>query len=184
MSKNPRLLPIEKKSDIPSKYRGTPIGSFAGYHNLGLPVKPFTQAQLLVGMCMDNRKHLNIPDNFAYIIRAAGANLRYSEFKISYAIGVGGVSHLALIGHTQCGMQNLAEKKEAFIRGLVKRAGWSKHQAEEHFLNFCMMFEIGSVERFILSEVMRLRARYPKICVAPMLYKVEDSRLYFLEDGS
>jgi carbonic anhydrase len=47
-----------------------------------------------------------------------------------------------------------------------------------------MMFEIGSVQRFIVSEVMRLRARYPKICVAPMLYKVEDNRLYFLEDNS
>ena len=40
-------------------------------------------------MCMDNRKHLHIPDNFAFIIRSGGANLRYSEFKVSYAIAVG-----------------------------------------------------------------------------------------------
>ena len=31
-------------------------------------------------------KKLDIPDNFAFIIRAGGANLRYSEFKISFAI--------------------------------------------------------------------------------------------------
>ena len=46
---------------------------------------------LLVGMCMDNRRHVYIPDNFAFIIRSGGANLRCSEFKVSYAIAVGQV---------------------------------------------------------------------------------------------
>jgi len=66
-------------------------------------------------MCMDNRKHLHMPDNFAFIIRTGGANLRYSEFKVSYAIAVGGVRHIALIGHSKCGMVNLAARKEAFV---------------------------------------------------------------------
>ncbi len=73
---------------------------------------------------MDNRKHLHIPDNFAFIIRAGGANLRYSEFKVSYAIAVGSVSCIALVGHNQCGMVNLISRKEQFIRGLVENAGW------------------------------------------------------------
>ena len=78
-----RLIKIENITDIPAQYRQTPIGLLLEYHNLGRPFETCAQAQLLIGMCMDNRKHLNIPDNFAFIIRAGGVNLRYSEFKIS-----------------------------------------------------------------------------------------------------
>ena len=131
---------------------------------------------------MDSRKHLHIPDNFAFIIRAGGANLRHSEFKVSYAIAVGGVSFIALIGHNNCGMVNLEARKDLFIQGLVKRGGWKKKDAQEHFANFSMMFEIGSETDFILSEVKRLRLQYPRITVAPMLYKVEDNRLYLLRE--
>lgn len=172
------LISLRSEKDIPKELLGTPIASFIQYHNLDRPFQTYSNAELLIGMCMDSRKHLHIPDNFAYIIRAAGANLRYSEFKISFAIGAGGVSHIALVGHTQCGMENLAAKKEAFVRGLVERAGWDRAQAEDHFLNFCMMFEIGNVTDFILSEAIRIHARYPKIMVAPFIYKLEDNRLY------
>ena len=86
-----RLFPVSAKDEIFSEYKNTPIGLLLEYHNLGMRHDPYTQAELLIGMCMDNRKHLHIPDNFAYIIRAGGANLRYSEFKVSYAIAVGGV---------------------------------------------------------------------------------------------
>jgi carbonic anhydrase len=133
---------------------------------------------------MDNRKHLRIPDNFAFIIRAGGANLRYSEFKVSYAIAVGGVRSIALIGHTQCGMVNLIARKDQFIEGLVNAAGWQLQSAEEHFLHFAPMFEIGNEIDFILSEVQRLRLRYPKIVIAPLLYRVENNRLYLIAEST
>ena len=177
-----RIIAVNKTKDIPSPFRHHPIGWLLEYHNLGRPFEKYSQAQLLIGMCMDNRKHLHIPDNFAFIIRTGGANLRYSEFKVSYAIAVGGVSAIALMGHNHCGMVNLASRKEPFIQGLVRRGGWKKKEAEEHFMNFSMMFEIGSEADFILSEVKRLRLRYPKVMVAPMLYKVEDNRLYLLRE--
>ncbi len=177
-----RLLSIDKPKDIPQSYRKTPIGLLLEYHNLKLPFKAYSQAQLLIGMCMDNRKHLHIPDNFAFIIRAGGANLRYSEFKVSYAIAVGGVSAIALIGHNHCGMVNLESRKALFVQGLVKRAGWKKKDAEEHFEKFSATFEIGNEADFVLSEVKRLRLRYPKAVVAPMLYRVEDNRLYLLKE--
>jgi len=180
---NELLLPVRSVDEIPPPWRGTAIGDLLGYHNLGWPHRPHTRAELLIGMCMDNRKHLNIPDNFAYIIRAGGANLRYSEFKVSYAIAVGGISYIALIGHNQCGMVNLAARKELFIEGLVKRGGWVREKAEEHFMTFAPMFEIGNEIDFVLSEVKRLRLKYPKIIVAPMLYKVEDNRLYLLRES-
>ena len=90
-----RLIPITSREAISLEYRDTPIGNLLEYHNLNRDYETYTQAQLLIGMCMDNRKHLHIPDNFAFIIRAGGANLRYSEFKVSYAIAVGGVPERA-----------------------------------------------------------------------------------------
>jgi carbonic anhydrase len=177
-----RLVDISKPEDIFPEYRDTPIGLLLEYHNLERKPDTYTQAQLLVGMCMDNRKHLHIPDNFAYIIRAGGANLRYSEFKVSYAIAVGNVRHIALIGHNNCGMVNLVSKKDQFINGLVEKAGWEKEWAEEHFMHFSPMFEIGNEIDFVLSEAKRLRLRYPKIMIAPLLYKVEDNRLYLINE--
>jgi carbonic anhydrase len=178
------LLTIASKEDIPPKYRETPIGLLFEYHNLGRDFDSYTNAELLIGMCMDHRKHLHIPDNFAFIIRAGGANLRYSEFKVSYAIAVGGIRCIALIGHTHCGMVNLIARKDQFVQGLVKAAGWQHQSAEEHFFHFAPMFEIGNEVDFVLSEVKRLRLRYPKILVAPLLYRVEDNRLYLIQESS
>ena len=173
-----RLIPVRTKEDIFPEFRDTPVGLLLEYHNLSREYETYTQAQLLIGMCMDNRKHLHIPDNFSYIIRAGGANLRYSEFKVSYAIAVGGVKYIALIGHNQCGMVNLVARKNIFIQGLVESAGWERDFAEQHFTQFAPMFEIGDEIVFVLSEAQRLRLRYPKIQVAPLLYKVEDNLLY------
>jgi len=176
------ILSVESMEDIPPIYRQTPIGLLVEYHNLDRPFDAIDSAQLLVGMCMDNRKHLHMPDNFAYIIRSGGANLRYSEFKVSYAIAVGQVSHIVLIGHNNCGMVNLKARKSDFINGLVERAGWNKEKAEEHFLQFAPMFEIGSETDFILSETKRLRSLYPNVVIAPMFYLVEDTKLYFIKE--
>jgi carbonic anhydrase len=177
-----RLIDILKPEDVFHQYQQTPIGLLLEYHNLKRPLDNYTQAELLIGMCMDNRKHLLIPDNFAFIIRAGGANLRYSEFKVSYAIAVGNIQHIALIGHNNCGMVNLVSRKDQFINGLVEKAGWDKEWAEEHFMHFAPMFEIGNEIDFVISEAKRLRSRYPKIMVAPMFYKVEDNRLYLINE--
>lgn len=176
------LITIRSKEDILQEYCNTPIGLLIEYHNLGLAFQNYDSAQLLVGMCMDNRKHLHMPDNFAFIIRSGGANLRYSEFKVSYAIAVGQIRHIALIGHNNCGMVDLISRKSEFIKGLVEIAGWDKEMAEDHFCHFAPMFEIGSETDFILSEAKRLRLRYPNIQIAPMFYKVEDNKLYFIEE--
>ncbi len=179
----PTLLTIASKEDIPSHYRNTPIGLLLEYHNLERDFDSYTNAKLLIGMCMDNRKHLHMPDNFAFIIRSGGANLRYSEFKVSFAIAVGGIRSIALIGHTQCGMVNLVARRDQFVKGLVENAGWTTEQAEEHFDLFAPTFEIGNEVDFVLSEVKRLRVRYPKIQIAPFLYRVEDNRLYLIQEN-
>lgn len=176
------LVPIFSVDDIFPQYRNTPIETLLKYHNLNYEFKEYEHAELVVGMCMDNRKRLHIPNNFAYVLRTGGGNLRYSEFKLSYAIAVGGVSVIALIGHDKCGMVNLMSKKDKFVQGLVNNAGWDEDRAGEHFMNFAPMFEIDNEIDFVLNEANRLRARYPKILVVPMFYGIEDKRLYLLEE--
>ena len=179
-----RLIPVNSLEDIFPHYRSTPIGLLLEYQNLSRPLDNYSTAQLLIGMCMDNRKHLRVPENFAFIIRAGGANLRYSEFKISYATAVGEVKALALIGHNNCGMVNLVSKKEQFVQGLVDKAGWERDRAEEHFNHYAPMFEIGNEIDFVLSEAVRLRFRYPKILIAPLIYNVENNKLYHVKENS
>jgi len=176
------LISIQTPEDILPKYRNTPIGKLLEYHNLNRQFESYQNAQLLIGMCMDNRKHLHMPDNYAFIIRSGGANLRYSEFKVSYAIAVGGVRHIALIGHNNCGMVNLMARRDQFIKGLAEATGWGDEQAGDHFLHFAPMFEIENEIDFILSETKRLRERYPKIEIAPMFYLVEDNKLYLIKE--
>ena len=176
------LIKIESASDIPSEFRGTPIGRLLEYQNLKRPYDTYSNANLLVGMCMDSRKHLHIPENFAFIIRTGGANLRYSEFRVSYAIAVGGVRYIALLGHNQCGMVHLMDRKELFIQGLMDGAGWSHDRAEEHFNQFVDEHEIGNEVDFVLKEAKRLKRQYPKIHVAPFLYRVEDNLIYGIKE--
>lgn len=176
------LIKIDDRNKIPDIYRDTPIGKLLEYHNLNIPFAQYAKAELLIGMCMDNRKHLTIPDNFAFIIRSGGANLRYSEFRVSYAIAVGDLRHLVLIGHNNCGMVNLMARRDLFINGLVKNAGWTKEEAEDHFYHYEPIHEIGNEVHFILSETNRLRLRYPKITIAPMMYLVEDNSLYLISE--
>lgn len=177
-----RLVAVDSQEDIFPHLRNTPISRLLEYHNLGCPFDTYTQAELLIGMCMDNRIHPRIPDNFAYILRAGGANLRPSEFKVSYAVAVGGVRAIALIGHTHCGMVNLMARHREFVNGLVEGAGWDPETAEDHFRYYSTIFEIGSEIDFVASEANRLRLRYPKIQVAPMLFRIEDRRLYLVRE--
>lgn len=176
-----RLHPVEKESDIPAEHAQGPVGKLLRFHNLGAPLPEVQRAELLIGMCMDNRKSLRIPDNFAFILRTGGGNLRYSEFKVSYAVAVGGIRDIALIGHTECGMVNLIARERLFVDGLVA-VGWDRQAAEDHFHHFGPMFEIGNEVDFLLSETKRLRARYPRLTVLPLMYKVSDNRLYTLPE--
>jgi len=172
-----RLVEIAKEDDVPAAYRATPLGALLRYHDLRAPMPArVDKPELLIGMCMDSRKHLRIPDNFAFILRTGGANLRQSEFRVSYAIAVGGVRAIAVIGHTNCGMSGLASRREAFVRGLVD-VGWERPEAEEQFDKSLPTHEVGAEIDFVVSEARRLRSLYPKVAVAPMIYRVEDDRI-------
>ncbi len=177
-----RLIPVDSESAVPPEFRGSAIERLLGWHNGFLEETQVSKPELLIGMCMDNRKKLRIPENFAFILRSGGANMRPSEFKVSFAVAVGGVRVIALIVHNHCGMVNLSRRRPEFIEGLVD-AGWEREAAEQHFDAFAPLFEIGNEIDFVLSEAIRLRARYPQVLVAPLFYNVDDNRLYSINEG-
>jgi carbonic anhydrase len=173
-------LPVNYREDILPQYAATPIGLLLEYHNLGRAQGALSRPQLLIGMCMDSRKSLRIPNDFAFVLRTAGANMRDNEFRIAYAIAVGGVHTIALIAHTDCGMARLEERRDQFINGMVQNAGWDRARAEQHFADSAPKFGIRDEVDFVMREADRLRGIYPAIMVAPLLYRVEDDLLYQL----
>ena len=177
-----QLTPISTTDDISPEYRDTPIGLLLEYHNLNRASNEYKQARLLIGTCMDHRIRFQIPENFAYIIRAAGANLRQKEFQIEYAIAVGGVRSIALIAHSDCGMVNLHSKRTQFVNGLVEATKFENKLAEESFIQSAPKFEILNEMEFVDSEAERLGKRYPGIQIVPMLYRVEDHLLYLIRE--
>jgi carbonic anhydrase len=176
----PRIIPVNYREDILPEYRGTPVELLLEYHNLGRAMGSVTAPQMLIGMCMDSRKSLRIPADFAFVLRTAGANMRDNEFRISYAIAVGGVRTIVLIAHTDCGMARLGQRRDDFIRGLMEAAGWDEERAVKHFEESAPKFGIRDEVDFVLREAARLRAIYPRIIVVPLLYRVEDDLLYQL----
>ena len=172
------LLPVCDRDDILPAYRDTPIADLLTYHNLDAPHRLYDQALLLVGMCMDHRQRLRIPERFAHVMRVGGVRLRMLEFQISFAISVGRVRAVALVGHDQCGMTNLAARRAEFVRGMIERAGWGRYRAATHFDSLALQFEIGDATDFVCREVVHLRQQYPAVVVAPLMYRVSDGMLY------
>jgi carbonic anhydrase len=177
-----RLISISTVDDVPQSLRDTPVERLLTWHNgIRQQNETLTTPEVLVGMCMDNRNSLHIPDKFAFILRSGGGNLRPSEFKVSFAVAVGGVRTIAIIVHNHCGMVGLSGRREQFVAGLVD-AGWEREAAEQHFIAYAPLFEIGNEIDFALVEAQRLRFRYPRVNVAPLLYNVEDDRLYAIRE--
>lgn len=56
--------------DITPEGRDTPIANLVAFHNFGAPHDMYDSATLLVGMLMDRREHLLIPENFVDIFSA------------------------------------------------------------------------------------------------------------------
>ncbi|MCF8381469.1 MAG: carbonic anhydrase [Bacteroidales bacterium] len=177
-----RLLNISESKQIPERYQGTPIFKLFEYHNLGKEHDVFTNPQMLIGSCMDFRLSFNIPRNFSYMIRTGGANMANMEFKISFAISVGDIKHIAIIGHSDCAMTKLSLNETKFVRGLVKHAKWTKKLAIKHFNNKSLEFGIKDEIDFTLKEVSRLRKLYPGIDIVPLIYKIEDCKLALINE--
>ena len=49
-------------------------------------------------------------------------------------------------------------------------------------MNYAPMYEIDEPVEFVSGEAQRMRGRYPTLTIAPLLYKVEDDRLYLIDE--
>lgn len=174
----PKSIEVDSLAQLLPVYYDTPIEWLFRYHNLGEPMPPTTGSpHLFAAMCIDHRKALRIPNEFAYILRTAGARLKGNEFELTYAIAVGGVSTVALIGHTDCGMERVLEKRETFIAGLVRRGRVEPDDAAKHFDAYATKYAIFGAAESVLRQAATIRRYLPGILVAPLLYTVEDDRL-------
>jgi carbonic anhydrase len=175
---DPRLLAVRDERDILPAYRDTPVGRLLRYHKLAAPQPPYLRPELLIVTCMDYRVTLRLPERFAFVLRAAGANLRWSEFMVSCAIALGGVQTICIIAHDDCVMSGLATRREAFVAGLVRNAGWSSTTAAAHFDEQAPSCDIGDPAMFVRAQATDLSVRYPRVIVAPLLYSIGEGLLY------
>jgi carbonic anhydrase len=132
-------------------------------------------------MCIDFRKSLSIPRDWAFILRREGANMDGAEFAIALALSKG-VRHMALIAHNSCAMSNTAHHRDAFVTVLCEKYNWKRPQAVEFFDNHARSHDIGNEIDFVLQEAQRLSSLFPGLTVVPILFRVEDDRLYLIYD--
>lgn len=176
-----RLVELNRAEDLLPELRGTAVADLLLWQNLpaSREAMPLTtgHARLLVSMCMDHRADLVIPNEFAYVLRSAGGTLRDSDFEVEYAIAVGGVTEIALLAHTDCGMVGVRGKRARFVEGLVQRGGCTAAFAEREFDRLSSVYEQHDVVGFVIDECRRLATMLPGIRATPLLYRVSDDRL-------
>lgn len=167
-----------------SRYVGTPIEELLLFHNGGKDASVICEnPQLIVSVCMDQRISLHLPAGFAYTLRTPGGRLQGLEFAISYAIAMGGVQTLAIIGHTDCAMTKIKEVKKRFVRRLdAWHTQWSAKDALRHFNQWAPVFYIENIEDHVWAQAVWMSDIFPDLLIAPMIYRVEDHRLYLLEE--
>jgi len=178
-----RLITIKSESDMPAAYHGTPVSRLLMYHNLDAGGGAHEKPELLIVMCMDSRQRMRLPRNFAFFIRNAGARVEETMFDISFAIAVGGVEAVAVVGHTDCRMVGLEASEEKFINGLSERGGWNQEQARLHFSTMCPSLSKRDVVESVRSNAVLLRSMYPKSVVVPLVYEVGDGLLYLVKES-
>lgn len=178
------LQRVTRETDILPAYQQTPVADLLRIHNLGYSRHTYTGPALVIATCMDYRIQLRLPDKFAFVLRLAGANLYQREFDLACAIALAGLRHVCIIGHTQCAMVDLPTQKAAFTAGLVRTGGWDPAGAEAYFDNQVADFHLADVSSFVCQQARCLRARYPQVLVAPLLFRVEDGLVYQVGEGS
>lgn len=168
-----------------SRYAGTPIEELFLFHNGGKEASGICEEpQLIVSLCMDQRIALHLPAGFAYTLRTPGSYIQGLEFAISYAIAMGGVRALAIIGHTDCAMTKIKEVKRRFVKRLdTWHTGWSAKDALKHFNKWAPTFYIENMEDHVRAQAAWISDIFPDLLVAPIIYRVEDHRLYLLEEN-
>lgn len=177
-----RLVRVSKPEDIPVFLRDTPIETMLKCQNMGeVDANQSEDPDLVIGMCIDYRKSLSLPQNCAYVIRRTGANMAGSEFSLALALSTG-IEYMALIAHNHCVMSDPHVKRGAFVSALTGKHGWSNDQALSFFDEHASSREIDDAIDFSLKEARRLSNLFRGLKVVPMLFMLEDNLVYLVKD--
>ena len=98
MTMTTSLKPVHTETDILPAWRGTPVAELLALHNLGAGARSYAHPQILIATCPEQQLALRIPAGFAISLHTAAANLKRDPFKVSWAIGIGRVSAIAIVG--------------------------------------------------------------------------------------
>lgn len=177
------LRPAHTEADILPAYRHTPIGDLLRYQNLGAAHSVHEKPTLLIVSCLEQRAALRVPEGFAISLRTAGASLKRDPFKVSFAIGLAGISTIALVAHDDCQLGKLGDRRAAFIEGMIELGGWEEAAAAQHFDHWSDLFAVDDPVAFVVGEAARVQSRYPKILVAPLLYASSSGILHQVARG-
>ena len=177
-----RLVRVSKPEDIPEFLRNTPIEALLKCQNMGeVDANQSEDPDLVIGMCIDYRKSLSLPQNCAYVIRRTGANMAGSEFSLALALSTG-IEYMALIAHNHCVMSDPHVKRGAFVSALTGKHGWSDDQALSFFDEHASSREIDDAIDFSIKESRRLSNLFRGLKVVPMLFMLEDNLVYLVKD--
>ena len=89
---------------------------------------------------------------------------------------------MALIAQKDCAMANTGPQRENFVAVLNSVAGWDKKKAQQFFDDHSRSREIGNEIDFVLREAERLEEMFAGVMVVPMLFRVDDDKLYLIYD--
>ncbi|GEM81966.1 carbonic anhydrase [Meiothermus hypogaeus] len=149
-----------------------PIQILLQSHNQGIPFAPFAKPVLAVLTCMDFRIHLQMPENFAFVLRTGGANPEPVEPYLAFSVARMGIQAIALIGHTDCAMQY----PDPYVLNHLP----AEEERIQHYRAQIAALAIGEVKLFTRRQARRLEERLG-LPVVPLLYRVEDHHLAALQ---
>ncbi|MBX9941361.1 MAG: SulP family inorganic anion transporter [Candidatus Obscuribacterales bacterium] len=177
-----RLVPVRTEDDIPEPLRDTPISTLLKCQNMGQIESSLSDSpELIIGMCIDYRKSLTLPQNCAYVIRRTGANMQGSEFSLALALSAG-IKYMALIAHNHCIMSDPHKKRDDFVKSLSTVHGWKVAEASRFFDKHASSREISDAIDFSLKESRRLSKLFKGATFVPMMFLIEDNMLYLVKD--
>lgn len=171
-----RLAPIEQESDIPERWRGTPIETLILSHNFGQSIEVTGEPHLLIATCIEFRYQPKVPSSFAYMTRRASGRLVGAEFSIAYTLAKG-VRHLALVGHNDCGMTKVDANKDKMVDALVEQ-GWYRDRAEDFVSVNASRYAIPDELQALRREYNRLRRLFRKVEIAPLFLSLANQKIY------
>lgn len=179
------LAPARNESEILPAWRGTPVADLLRFQNFpdagAAPAGP--HPAILVATCLEQASPLRLPAGFAVELHTAAASLKRDPFKVSWAIGVARVSAIAIVGHDDCRLTQLRNHREEFVVRMIEAAGWERPAAEQHFDHWSDLFAVDEPAAFAAAEAARLRERYPRLVIAPLLYQSASGQLLQIHPG-